>query len=451
MSITEIDLQALPFGNEVKVCRINPHGSLYARKDAVGSVGFTWRWTYLGAQDREKVGLWDPAADPRKIEPTATGWTVKAAIRMAEEWALEHDRTLDVGGFRASRKEAEKNEKLVQLELSHFSLGQLMEDYAKLLKSRGQNGSARDVRYAVNKHIRLAHNKIYCMPAVQVGREELIAILRKINETGHKPLSGKIRSYIHTAYQVALTAASESNTPPEFQAYKIVANPVSQIGVPQPLKNGEIRDDENTLNLGEMRIYWDIIRKLPGQQGAALRLHLLVGGARTAQLVRLKTEDIRSSPIPYIVLYDLKGRGHEVRIHAIPLTGLARQALADCAPRGEYALSTGDGTLHVAAQTMTNWAKDAVGNAIPDFQLKRVRSGVETLLSDWQVPEKTRGRLQSHGLSGVQDRHYVRSKHFYAVLEALEILEAVLLGRLKEPPRHLLLDRLWAEQLQQAA
>jgi hypothetical protein len=43
---------------------------------------------------------------------------------------------------------------------------------------------------------------------------------------------------------------------------------------------------------------------------------------------------------------------------------------------------------------------------IQNFQAKRIRSGVETLLAKARISKDDRGRLQSHGVSGVQARHY---------------------------------------------
>ena len=43
---------------------------------------------------------------------------------------------------------------------------------------------------------------------------------------------------------------------------------------------------------------------------------------------------------------------------------------------------------------------------IDGFQLKRVRSGIETLLAAARVDKQIRGQLQSHGTGGVQDTHY---------------------------------------------
>jgi hypothetical protein len=55
---------------------------------------------------------------------------------------------------------------------------------------------------------------------------------------------------------------------------------------------------------------------------------------------------------------------------------------------------------------MAAWARAIVGQSIDAFQLKRLRSGVETLLAAKGISREVRGQLQSHGLTGVQARHY---------------------------------------------
>jgi len=67
-------------------------------------------------------------------------------------------------------------------------------------------------------------------------------------------------------------------------------------------------------------------------------------------------------------------------------------------------------TLHVTKAwpkiaALSAWAKE-VPHRIEDFQAKRIRSGVETLLTSAKVSSDIRGRLQSRGISGVQARHY---------------------------------------------
>ena len=63
-----------------------------------------------------------------------------------------------------------------------------------------------------------------------------------------------------------------------------------------------------------------------------------------------------------------------------------------------------------------------VGDAIEDFQLKRIRSGVETLLAANGVSREVRGHLQSHGLTGVQARHYDGHDYMPEKRQAIEVL-----------------------------
>jgi hypothetical protein len=74
---------------------------------------------------------------------------------------------------------------------------------------------------------------------------------------------------------------------------------------------------------------------------------------------------------------------------------------------GEFLLSTDGGSTPMAPSSLTNWAAEVATRAeISGFQLKRVRSGIETLLAQARVPLHIRGQLQSHGIGGVQERHY---------------------------------------------
>src|SRR5690606_35046301 len=131
-----------------------------------------------------------------------------------------------------------------------------------------------------------------------------------------------------------------------------------------------------------------------------------------------------------ITLYDGKGRpGSEPREHVIPLIPDAKKALEDAASGGVYALSTDGGATHIAPTTLSKWAGEAVGDQIPDFALKRVRSGVETLLASCGVSMEIRGRLHSHGIAGVQARHYDGHDYLPEKRTALLTLMDALKGR----------------------
>ena len=81
----------------------------------------------------------------------------------------------------------------------------------------------------------------------------------------------------------------------------------------------------------------------------------------------------------------------------------------------------------MAATTLSRWAVEAAAD-IPDFQAKRIRSGVETILAAAMISTEIRGRLQSHGISGVQARHYDGHDYLEQKLSALKTLFGLLDG-----------------------
>jgi hypothetical protein len=103
----------------------------------------------------------------------------------------------------------------------------------------------------------------------------------------------------------------------------------------------------------------------------------------------------------------------------------AEKALAECWPKGTptgpWAITTDGGKTHLAPTTLSRWSQ-AAGADIPNFQAKRIRSGIETLLASVDLSQEHRGRLQSHGISGVQSRHYDGFEYVPQKRAALEML-----------------------------
>jgi hypothetical protein len=58
------------------------------------------------------------------------------------------------------------------------------------------------------------------------------------------------------------------------------------------------------------------------------------------------------------------------------------------------------------------------------FQLRDVRRTLETLLASLGVSRDTRSQVQSHGLGGVQQRHYDMHEYFQEKRAALVLLAA---------------------------
>ena len=138
--------------------------------------------------------------------------------------------------------------------------------------------------------------------------------------------------------------------------------------------------------------------------------------------MNLRTDDVRAD---CITLFDGKGRpGKPARPHTVPLIPQAAAALLECKPQGVYAISTDKGVTHLAATTLSAWAVEA--SALPGFKAKRIRSGVETILASARISSDIRGRLQSHGVAGVQARHYDGHDYMEEKRQALKTLHRLL-------------------------
>ena len=433
-------LRTLANGKTTRICRVDPYyGSLYARKGTQGDVTFSWRFTFQGSNDTEVIGLWDAGADPRQTRRTPKGWTVTAAARQAEAWALEHEELAAAGGFRAVTRQLDREEAGdTGIDLS---FGRLLSDYARMLDDRGAAGSAKDVYYAIRLHVELPFNHIYRKPATQVSQADIIDIMKRAGTKLHALSCRKLRGYMQTAYQRAIDSVSKPDIPECFRAYKIVHNVVKDVANPD-LPRGESAPIK-ALSVGQMRWYWEKLQKVEGIKGATLRLQLLTGGQRPAQLVRLKRANIGEDSF---LIYDLKGRNAIARPHRIPITPTIAKTLAEFDEFGTYPMSATGGQTPLVQQTLTNWAQEVVGDHIPGFQLKWVRSGVETLMSKWKIDKEHRGRLQSHGVGGVQDKHYNADDFLDVKGEALQILEHVLNGVLERPPVNPILEMVRLQQ-----
>ena len=428
-------------GVDVLIQKIIPHGALVARKLKTGGIQFYWRWTTAGRVDRERIGPFDGKLPPKKLDPSDSGYTLAGAALAAQKLALKHDAALSagIGGFRsaevqqAATEAAEEAARAAAVaakeraEAEHRALAnaqakakaernlqRLLIAYCDHLAALGRR-SHLDVRSIFNVHVFRPWPTLADMPANEISDEMVADILRLIIEKGHPRTAGKCRAYLAAAFETARKSRTDARVPVAFKAFDIKVNPASATAVPGDARGA----DKNPLSTAQMRVYWQAVRELDTPIGAMLRLHLLTGAQRIEQLVRLKTADIGDETI---MLYDGKGRpGRAPRQHPLPLLPEAREALRRITSKGTWALSTDKGETHIAATTLSAAAKLA-GKGIDGFATKRLRSGVETLLASAGVSRETRGRLQSHGISGVQATHYDGHDYLPEKLQALETL-----------------------------
>lgn len=406
-------LQPGPFKTLLK---IKPSGALQARKQASGATALYWRYSIGTSSERVLIGMYDSSAAPKSLEPTGKGYSIAAATRAAEALSLEHHQHREEGGrpaLVAAEKKAKAKAQAAKEEAEKYTLQNLLADYCDHLEALGRVAH-KDARSIFNLHVMEPWPKVATLPANLVTGEQIADMMRRVIELGKARTSNKLRSYIRAAFQTAKAARSKASIPVKFKGYNVTTNPAADT---EPDESAN-KADKRPLSAEELRTYWQTIKTWPGFRGAVLRLHLLTGGQRIEQLVNLRTENVSSNSI---TLFDGKGRpGKPPRPHTVPLIPHAAAALLECQPQGTYAISTDKGVTHLAATTLSAWAVEASGQ--PDFRAKRVRSGVETLLASARISSDIRGRLQSHGISGVQARHYDGHDYVEEKRQALETL-----------------------------
>lgn len=418
-------LKAAPVGRYVTLAKIKPTGTLQARKQINGAVQLFWRYRIGDADGRVSIGIYDAREPPKKTSPGARGFSLEAARTTAAALAQSHFENKKVGGYpavKAKARAAEEHAAGEQFEAKKHTLQNLLNHYCDHLASMGR-AAYRDAASIFKLHVVEAYPKVAALPANQVTGEQVADMMRRVTELGKGRTANKLRSYMRAAYQTARASRSKASIPLHFKPYKVTTNPVSETD-PDATHN---KTDKHPLTADELRVYWQQIKNLPDLRGAALRLHLLTGGQRIEQLVRLLRRDATAGSI---VLFDAKGKpGTPPRAHTVPLVKAAAAALAQCQGEGPFVLSTDGGRTHLSAITLSAWAVEAAGDVVAEFQTKRIRSGVETLLARAGVPSDIRGHLQSHGIAGVQARHYDGHDYFDEKARALAILFAELQRR----------------------
>ena len=411
-------INALPVGKFQTLDKIKPSGSIQARKQASGAVQFYWRYSFGTKSDRVPVGLYDPTASPKSLTPTEKGYSFAAAVRAAEEIALKHYTNKDDGGLPALEAAEQAEKAAAENAKAHdarHTLKHLLEDYCNYLASLDRS-SHTDARNIFKNHVFEAWPKVAAKPAKEVTGEEFADMMRRLHDADKGRTANKLRSYARAAYQTAKGSRSKAKIPLHFKQYGITHNPVSDT---EPDEEAN-ETDKSPLQIEDMRKLWELVKDVPGFKGAILQLHVLTGGQRVKQLLRVRTEHVRDDSFTIV---DRKGRpGKPPRLHVVPLTAKAAQAMKTIKPQGEWAFSTDGGKRPLSPKTFTNWVDDVIGDKIAGFTPKRVRSGVETALASVKVSKEIRGHLQSHGIGGVQARHYDGYEYLDEKRQALEVL-----------------------------
>lgn len=418
-------LAALQPGEWATAPAARGEGVLQARRLKSGSVAFYLRTTAkAGHRVRVPLGIGISLAKAKELATILSlryqqgERDLRAAIA-ADERELKRERETNEAAEKAAKEATATNRTR--------TLGALLDAYADQLQRDGKS-SARSVRSELHHHVKKKWPKLWTMPIADVTTDDLLVVVAAPAEDGHLRQAEKVRSYLRAAFAAGMKARHNAKALPALRDLRVSTNPARDL---TPIE-GANKARDRALSLAELRTYWKRIRDVPNY--ATLRFHLLTGCQRIEQLARVMLSDMDADS-DSLCLLDRKGRRSEPRQHLVPLISEAIDAI--------HAMDGGKAGSHLFTVTSGKSGasyfiiRDRVGEVVQamlaadelpggPFTPGDLRRTVETRLAAVGIPESVRGQLQSHGLSGVQNRHYDRYKYLDEKRAALETLYGLL-------------------------
>lgn len=414
--LTARGLAALKPGEWVADPAARGAGRLQARKLASGELTFYYRYTTSdGARDRLPLG---------------TGLDLREARAMAAELSRRYqsgERNLrDALDREASQKrQSEQRAEQAAAERQSASLGALLQAYVGELR-RAEKSSADKVDQSLRRNVEKAWPALWAKPAVDITMDELIDIVARLADQDKLREADKLRAYLRAAYGAAIRAKQSAKMHPELRRINITSNPARDL---MPVEGGA-NARERSLSVAELQAYWERIKARPDATGALLRFHLLTGAQRVAQLARVRVDAFDQIANTFLIR-DTKGRRKTARAHLVPLLPVAQEALKAMkgGQLGPFLFTATAGHTGAEYSSVRHHLNIIVEEMLEaeelthgGFTVGDLRRTVETRLAAAGVSKDIRGHLQSHGLGGVQDKHYDRYQYLDEKLDALQTL-----------------------------
>jgi integrase len=407
-------------------------GRLYLRVQAAG--GKHWYYRYAGATGRRDalaLGEYAQRADPggltlaqARARAGALADLYKSGTKdlkahfEAERKAVERQRAeLERAELEAAQAEVRAAE-----EAQRGSLDKLLAAYVQHLERAGKIDVA-DVSCLFKLHVREAFPELVEKRASSIKPMEVRTVLARLIDAGKGRTAGKLRSYLRAAFSAAARAELDPGAHPSLLGFGIEANPCADL----PTLAQHNVAGERTLTPQELRWLLTGLEHFNLMTRLAIEVCLLLGGQRPTQLLRVTRADIDlddGTTGGEIRLRDPKGRRTNARLHVLPLQGralaLVKQAIA-LSKDDAFVFSVRKGqplsetTISVAVQQISAALVES-GRCASTFRAGDLRRTAETMLASLGISADLRAQLLSHGLGGVQARHYDR--HSYTTEKA---------------------------------
>lgn len=405
-------------------------GRLVLRIGKTGSKLFYFRYSINGERKQIPIGPFTHKMQPGKV-------TLLEAREVARSYSAMHRNPLtqDVAATLQAQADArvealraaDERQTLERAKVEHaskFTLKALCEKYVDHL-SEAKKQSASSVKSQLSLHVYTT--EWADLPAKSFTARQATALMRKLIEKDKGRSAKSVRSYLQSAFNLAIRSELDPTVSSDLIAFDIEANPISATS---PLSQFS-KPRERSLSDKEMGEVWR--RVWAGGDDVplvirALRMSILLGGQRGLQLMRVRIIEDIDLENGIITIYDPKGRRLTPRSHNLPVVGKALTEVETLISRsqalGSNLLFQGS-TNQLGADAMSalvnDYYVDMMEQKITEqhFQFSDLRRTAETMLAQLGIHKDIRAQLQSHGLSGIQTRHYDKYEYMEEKRNAL--------------------------------
>lgn len=358
----------------------------------------------------------------------------KARIRLGEMTA-----GADPNAERREGRRSRVQARVVASQAAQYTVKALCTWYVTHQAEQGKQ-SAKDAASLFAKYIE--PTAFAAIPARELTAKQATAMVRAVVESGHRRTAAKLRSYLRAAYALAQRAETDAEAPAALVLFGVEANPVAATAA---IKNSSGARDVTLID-AELGECVRLLRRRRAEKHddalAAIELSLMLGGQRLAQVLRITDDDVNLQRRT-ITLLDPKGRREVARRHVLPLTNDAAALVETiCKVRrakwlfGDKSAQTSPDTvsrkgveLLAAVQANIAGRLQVEGKEAPErpkLEARDLRRTAETMLAAMGISKDVRAQLLSHGLGGVQGRHYDQHEYMDEKRKALEAWQAQL-------------------------
>lgn len=417
-------------------------GTLLFERRPSGIVEAYYRQRVDGGEEKLKIGVY-------KASPRAAGLTVSQIRGKANEYAAiaaAHGsvKAYIEGQEAAAAAERAERQRLVEIEASRGTFGELFCDYIESRRGKATPGVVKELERLYQKNMLGPHPGIMAMKARDIRSDHILDILNPIWARGAKVQAERMRSFLAAAFTYGLKAENAVGRL-SSKSYCLESNPATVVAVEKVSAPAT-----RSLSEAELRQFWETIERTEGVgpiMALLFKLVVATGGQRIFNVCQTTWEDY-DLDAGTVRLIHRKGRGGQAmsRPHLVPLTERAVAILErvreinGCHP---WPWTT-TGKQHIVVSSprhaIADWlrSRHAVidGARIPSFSPRDLRRTAAQLMQRHGISDQLSDLLQAHGQTGVANLHY-RNNPEAALPEkrrAIELFDRALARVLGEEP-----------------